>query len=69
MRSTSSFSAVSRMIGTLGTLCPQVAAKIEARAVGQHHVEHDQIDLMRGEPLGSSRQLAASDTRKPWLSI
>ena len=49
MRSTSSLSAVSRMIGTLGTLRSEVAAKIEPRAIRQHHVEHDQIDLMRRE--------------------
>ena len=32
-----------------GALYSEVAAKIEARAVRQHHVEHDQVDLMRGE--------------------
>ena len=37
--------------GYVRALCPQVAAKIEARAVWQHHVEHDEIDLVRGETL------------------
>ena len=37
--------------GYARALCPQVAAKIEARAVWQHHVEHDEIDLMRGKTL------------------
>ena len=39
-----------------GALGAKVAAKIEPRAVRQHHVEHDQVDLVRGKLLA---QLAA----------
>src|SRR5262249_15117039 len=41
-----------RHVGAVG---PEVAAHVEAGAVGQHHVEHDEIDMVR-------RQLVAELT-------
>ena len=49
MRSTSSLSAVKQNDRHARALRAEIAAEIEARAVRQHHVEHDQVDVMRGE--------------------
>ena len=43
----------------------QLAADVEARTIGQHHVEHDQVDLLGGEllvefaPVGGQRDAEA----------
>ena len=51
MRSTSSFSAVSRMIGTFERWARRSLQHIEPGSVRQHDVEHDEIDLVRRQPL------------------
>jgi hypothetical protein len=37
--------------GHARALRPQVAAHVEARAVRQHHIEHDEVDMIGGEPV------------------